>query len=153
MDPTAPAADPAVATNPASGAEDDRVDLDAYLSVLERDQLERLVVRMIVKDDENFADLERAARQLSEDSILEAVESAQIAREEGGLDAALGIFAPFVDKAAGYAKLGLAQQALTVLVNITHPITTAFLEGTCYYPSYHIWIGAFLWLFHGFFVL
>jgi len=108
----------------------DSVDLDAYLSVLERDQLERLVVRMILKDESNFDELERAAKMLGEDAILECIESAQVALDETGLEAFLALVSPYVDKAVSYAKLGYATQALTVLVNITQPIVSAITERT-----------------------
>ena len=98
-----------------------------YLSVLDRQQLEMLCVRMIAKDPSNFEMLEAMTSHLDTGALLESIDTA-MSDSAGSSYFFSKALSPMVDRATMYAKIGRINNALSALLSISSSFALCVCE-------------------------
>jgi len=104
---------------------DGQVDLETYLGVLDREQLQALIVKCIIKDGTIFDELEEATQFLDHEQLLQNLEPMIDITNLPDLEVSI---APLRERFYGYMKLNLYTNALIVLYSYSNQCIMNIIE-------------------------
>lgn len=106
-------------------SEQENIDLDTYLGVLDREQLQAIIVQLLIKDDSVFDLIESATQFLDHEQLLQCLEPLVDMTKLTDLDNAIQ---PLRARFEGFMQLKLYENALIVLYAYTNQAVMNMIE-------------------------